>query len=154
MQIIDEIKTNRLYLDGGMGSMIQKRIADPGPIPEELNMTHPELIADIQSGYVQAGADILASNTFGANAHKMAASKYSVEDVIAQAVTIAKAQHPRYVALDIGPTGALIGDIGEMTFEDATACFERSAKAGAAAGADLILIETFFYIALEFNRFL
>ena len=142
MQIIDEIKTNRLYLDGGMGSMIQKRIADPGPIPEELNMTHPELIADIQSGYVQAGADILASNTFGANAHKMAASKYSVEDVIAQAVTIAKAQHPRYVALDIGPTGALIGDIGEMTFEDATACFERSAKAGAAAGADLILIET------------
>ena len=76
MQIIDEIKTNRLYLDGGMGSMIQKRIADPGPIPEELNMTHPELIADIQSGYVQAGADILASNTFGANEHKMAASKY------------------------------------------------------------------------------
>lgn len=142
MQIIDEIKRHRLYLDGGMGSMIQKRIADPGPIPEELNMTHPELIADIQSSYVQAGADILVSNTFGANAHKMAASKYSVEDVITQAVKIAKAQHPRYVALDIGPTGALLGDIGEMTFEDAAACFERSAKAGAAAGADLILIET------------
>ncbi len=142
MQIIDEIKTQRLYLDGAMGSMIQKRIADPGPIPEELNITHPELIGEIQGAYVQAGADILVSNTFGANAHKMAASQYSVEEVIAQAVKIAKAQHPRYVALDIGPTGALIGDIGDMTFEAAVACFERSAKAGAEAGVDLILIET------------
>lgn len=142
MEFREAIKTQRLYLDGAMGSMIQKRIENPGTIPEELNMTHPEVIGEIQKAYVQAGADIIIANTFGANERKMAASKYSVEDVVRQAVKIAKAQHPRYVAMDLGPTGALIGDIGDFTVEDAAACFERSARAGAEAGADLILIET------------
>ncbi|MCH4071346.1 homocysteine S-methyltransferase family protein [Pseudoramibacter sp.] len=142
MEFREAIKKQRLYLDGAMGSMIQKRIENPGPVPEELNITHPDVIGEIQSAYVQAGADILIANTFGANDRKMAASKYSVEEVIRQAVKIAKAQHPKYVAMDIGPSGALIGDIGDFTFEEAAACFERSARAGAEAGADLILIET------------
>ncbi|MGN0193933.1 MAG: homocysteine S-methyltransferase family protein [Pseudoramibacter sp.] len=142
MDFRNAIKTQRLYLDGAMGSMIQKRIENPGSIPEELNMTHPDVIGEIQNAYVQAGADILIANTFGANERKMAASKYSVEEVIRQAVNIAKAQHPRYVAMDLGPSGALLGDIGDFTVDEAIACFERSARAGAEAGADLILIET------------
>jgi 5-methyltetrahydrofolate--homocysteine methyltransferase len=142
MEFREAIKKQRLHLDGAMGSMIQKRIENPGPVPEELNITHPDVIGEIQSAYVQAGADILIANTFGANDRKMAASKYLVEEVIRQAVKIAKAQHPKYVAMDIGPSGALIGDIGDFTFEEAAACFERSARAGAEAGADLILIET------------
>ena len=142
MDIKTILGNERLYLDGGMGSMIQKRIENPGPIPEELNLTHPEVIGEIQAAYVAAGADILVANTFGANAQKMAGSPYSVNEVVRAAVRIAKAQHPRFVAMDIGPTGALIGDLGDLSFDAAKACFAEAVRAGAAAGADLIFIET------------
>jgi 5-methyltetrahydrofolate--homocysteine methyltransferase len=142
MDIKTILGNERLYLDGGMGSMIQKRIENPGPIPEELNLTHPEVIGEIQAAYVAAGADILVANTFGANGHKMAGSPYSVDEVVRAAVHIAKARHPRFVAMDIGPTGALIGDLGDLSFDAAKACFAEAVRAGAAAGADLIFIET------------
>lgn len=142
MELKKILGRERLYLDGGMGSMIQKRIENPGSVPEGLNLTHPEVIAEIQAAYVAAGADILVANTFGANGNKMAGSPYSVAEVVRAAVRIAKAQHPRFVAMDIGPTGALIGDLGDLSFEAAKACFAEAVEAGAAAGADLILIET------------
>lgn len=142
MDFKEVLGKKHLYLDGGMGTMIQKAIEHPGSIPEELNITHPDVIGAIQKQYVDAGANVLISNTFGANAHKMAASKYSVAEIVDAAIDIARKQGPDFVALDVGPTGALIGDLGDLSFEDAKACFAEEVRAGAAAGADLVLIET------------
>lgn len=142
MNIIKELKKGRLYLDGGMGSLIQQKIKNPGPVPELLNLTHPQQIGEIQNAYVQAGANIIISNTFGANRYKMKAVPESVGQVIAAAVEIARKQHPDFVALDIGPIGALIGDLGDLSFEEAKEIFAEMVEAGVKAGVDLVMIET------------
>lgn len=142
MNIREELKKKRLYLDGAMGSVLQNRVAEIPAIPETLNLTHPEIIGAIQGEYVAAGANILVTNTFGANAYKMKDAEVTVEAVVEAAVAIARAQNPDYVALDVGPIGALIGDLGEIPFESAVGIFAQTIKAGAKAGADLILIET------------
>lgn len=142
MNFLEAVKSRRLYLDGGMGSLIQKKVKNPGPVPEELNITHPEIIAEIQKSYVEAGADILVSNTFGANGYKAAASKYSVSELVSAGVKIAKDQNPAFTALDIGPLGTLIGDLGSVSYSKAVDYFSEMVKAGVSAGADLIIIET------------
>lgn len=142
MNLIEQIKEKRLYLDGGMGSLIQKRVSHTGPVPEVLNLTHPEIIGAIQREYVEAGANILVSNTFGANGYKAAGCGHTVDELVSAAVAIARAQNPDYVALDIGPIGALIGDLGDISFARAKAYFAEMVKSGVKAGADLILIET------------
>ena len=142
MNIIEHIKKERLYMDGGMGSLIQKRIKNPGRVPEELNISHPDVIAEIQSLYVEAGADILLANTFGANGYKAQDSSYSVSELVKAGVAIAKGQNPKYVALDVGPLGSLVGDVGSISFSEAVIYFEEVVRAGADAGVDLVFVET------------
>jgi len=132
-----------IFFDGAMGTMLQKSGLPAGGLPEEYNFTHPEIIREIHGQYSEAGADIITTNTFGANEIKLEDSIYSVEDVIGQAVALAKSSSSgKLVALDIGPIGQLIEPIGDLSFQRAYEIFKRQVVAGAKAGADAILIET------------
>ena len=134
-------KNNILIFDGGMGTMLQKGILKDGELPELLNMTNPDALLDIHKMYVSAGAEVITSNTFGANRRKLA-GKADVSDVVTAAVGIAKQSGAKYVALDIGPTGAMLEPYGTLSFDEAYDMFEEQISAGVAAGCDCIIIET------------
>ena len=137
---------NTILLDGGMGTMLQAAGLKLGARPEELNMTDPALIEGIHAQYAAAGSRIINANTFGASAHKLAGSAYTLEEVIAAGIANCKracAPYGALAALDVGPLGELLEPNGTRTFEDAVAEFGRIVRAGAAAGADLIFFETF-----------
>ena len=132
-----------LLLDGAMGTMLQSRGLGPGELPERWNLTHPDVLLEIHNAYLRAGADILLANTFGANRYKLGPED-SVSELIAAGIALAKqaAQDRAWVALDMGSTGKLLKPYGDLAFEDAYASFAEQIEAGAAAGADLIVIET------------
>ena len=79
-----------IILDGATGTMIQKSGVQYDEVPETLNITHPELIASFHKAYVDAGADVVYANTFGANAYKLEGSGYSVEEIVGAGISIAK----------------------------------------------------------------
>lgn len=122
--------------------MIQKSGAKYDHSPETLNITSPELIASFHRAYIDAGADVVYTNTFGANSYKLGGSGHSVDEVISAAVGIAKnaAEGKALVALDIGPVGMLCEPAGTMTFEQAYGFFKEQIEAG--CDADLIVFET------------
>ena len=137
---------NTILLDGGMGTMLQAAGLKLGTRPEELNLTDPALIEGIHAQYAAAGSRIINANTFGASAHKLAGSAYTLEEVIAAGIANCKracAPYGALAALDVGPLGELLEPNGTLAFEDAVAEFGRIVRAGAAAGADLIFFETF-----------
>lgn len=138
------LKNNVIFLDGAMGTMLQHASLLPGEAPELYQMRHPEVIEAVHAAYLDAGSDILYTNTFGANAHKLKDSGYSVEEVIEKAVQIAKhgAQGKAKIALSIGPIGELLQPNGYLTFEEAYDIFSQQVQAGKKAGADLIVFET------------
>ena len=130
-----------LLLDGAMGTQLQARGLAAGELPELLCLSHPEVVTDVHAAYVAAGADVVTTNTFGANAAKLGDAA-SVEEVFSAAVACARAATPRYVAADLGPTGQLLAPMGPLPFDDAYELFARQVRAAAAAGADLFVIET------------
>ncbi len=135
-----------LLLDGGMGTMLQASGLKLGARPEELNITDPELIESIHGMYAAAGSRVINTNTFGASPHKLAGSPYTPEQIIAAGVACCKracAPYGALTALDIGPLGELLEPIGTLAFEDAISEYARIVRAGVAAGADLVMIETF-----------
>nr|WP_316611190.1 homocysteine S-methyltransferase family protein [uncultured Ruminococcus sp.] len=131
-----------ILLDGATGTMIQKSGAKYDHSPETLNITSPELIASFHRAYIDAGADVVYTNTFGANSYKLGGSGHSVEEIVSAAVGIAKnaAGGAALVALDIGPVGMLCEPAGTMTFEQAYGFFKEQIEAG--CDADLIVFET------------
>lgn len=134
------LKNNEiLFIDGGMGTMLQKKGLSAGKLPEMINIENEEMLLEIHKEYVAAGADIITSNTFGANSLKYGEK---TDEIITSAIKIAKKSGARYVALDIGPTGAMLEPFGTMSFEKAYEIFASQVKSGAKAGADLVLIET------------
>ena len=135
-----------VLLDGAMGTMLQAAGLPLGARPEALNLEDPALIESIHARYAAAGSRILCANTFGASAHKLAGSGYTVEQVVDAAIRCARRAAQPYgslVALDIGPLGELLEPAGTLPFEEAVEAFAEIVRAGAAAGADLILCETF-----------
>ena len=130
-----------LLFDGAMGTQLQARGLAAGELPELLNLTNPDQITDIHRAYAAAGADVASTNTFGANALKLG-SEDKVCEVFAAAVSCARASGVRYVAADIGPTGALLQPMGTLPFDDAYELFAQQVRAGADAGADFFIIET------------
>ncbi len=142
MKFREMLKEKRLYLDGAMGSLLQNQIDAIGLIPEVLNMTHPQVIKNIHRSYMEAGANIILANTFGINGYKLKDSGYDVSQMVAVAINNLKELSPDFVALDVGPLGALIGSIGDLSFEQAITYFKEVMAAGQAAGADLVVIET------------
>ena len=137
---------NTILLDGGMGTMLQASGLKLGAKPEELNITNPELIESIHAKYAAAGSRIVNANTFGASAHKLAGSAYTLEEIIAAGIANCKracAPYGALAALDVGPLGELLEPNGTLAFEDAVTEYGRIVRAGVAAGADLIFFETF-----------
>ena len=147
MQVNELFKqSNTILLDGGMGTMLQAAGLKLGARPEELNITDPALIEGIHGQYAAAGSRIVNANTFGASAHKLAGSAYTLEQVITAGIKNCKracAPYGALTALDVGPLGELLEPSGTLAFEDAVAEYARIVKAGEAAGADLIFFETY-----------
>ena len=147
MQVNELFKqSNTILLDGGMGTMLQAAGLKLGARPEELNITDPALIEGIHGQYAAAGSRIVNANTFGASAHKLAGSAYTLEQVITAGIANCKracAPYGALTALDVGPLGELLEPSGTLAFEDAVAEYARIVKAGEAAGADLIFFETY-----------
>ena len=147
MQVNELFKqSNTILLDGGMGTMLQAAGLKLGARPEELNITDPALIEGIHAQYAAAGSRIVNANTFGASAHKLAGSAYTLEQIITAGIENCKracAPYGTLTALDVGPLGELLEPSGTLAFEDAVAEYARIVKAGEAAGADLIFFETY-----------
>ncbi len=137
--MIDLLNQNYILLDGAMGTMLQKSGEMGDTLPEVLNIEKPELIASIHKEYVDAGAQIVYANTFGANKYKMKDAGYSVDELIGAAINNAKKSGAK-VALDIGPIGKLLEPLGDLSFEEAYDTFKEEVLAG--KDADLIVIET------------
>ena len=132
-----------LFFDGGMGTELQKNGLKKGELPELLNIHSPEIVKKVHKSYLDAGCDIITTNTFGANSLKFS----NLEEIITNAVNIVKdaineSGRKAYTALDVGPLGKLLAPYGDLPFEDAYNLFKEQVIAGEKAGADLVLIET------------
>ena len=137
---------NTILLDGGMGTMLQAAGMKLGTRPEDLNIENPELIRSIHAKYAAAGSRVVNANTFGASPHKLADSKYTLEEVITAGIANCKqavAPYGALVTLDVGPLGELLEPSGTLAFEDAVAEYGRIVRAGVAAGVDILYFETF-----------
>ncbi len=130
-----------LLFDGGMGTMLQAAGLVAGEVPELWCLTHADAVTAVHRAYVESGSDVVTTNTFGANRLKLAGAA-AVDDVFAAAVACARAAGARYVAADIGPTGALLRPLGTLSFDEAYDLFAEEARAAARAGADLFIVET------------
>lgn len=133
-----------ILLDGGMGTMLQAESLKPGEMPELYAFEHPEVIAKVHRAYIDAGAQIIYANTFGANRKKLKNADKSVEEVVSHAIALAKSicKEDTKVALDIGPIGELLEPNGYLSFEEAYDIFKEMIVAGEQAGADLVVFET------------
>ena len=145
MKFIERLGKEWLFFDGGMGSILQERGLAAGELPETWNITRPEEIQSIHRAYLEAGSDIINTNTFGANALKF---PDNLREIVEAAVSNAKearrqsGREDAYIALDLGPTGRLLQPMGDLPFEQAVELFGEVVRIGAAAGVDLVLIET------------
>jgi len=145
MKITEYLKDHIVYLDGGMGTLLQAKGLLPGELPERWNLSHPEVIQSIHRSYYEAGSNIVNTNTFGANSLKF--SREELDSIVRSAVENVKAaqrgiSHPTFVALDLGPTGRMLRPYGDLDFEDAVSVFAETVRLGVKYGVDLIFIET------------
>ncbi len=147
--LLDRLGKEILFLDGGMGTLLQEKGLGAGEFPEIWNLTRSGDIVEIHEKYYRSGSDIVLSNTFGANRIKFPGDAYKLEDVVNAAIANADLARKRfadgkerYVALDIGPTGKLLKPLGDLSFDDAYEAFKEVAILGEKAGADLIHVET------------
>ena len=147
MKITEFLKNNIVFLDGGMGTLLQERGLAAGELPERWNLEHPDEIIAIHRAYYDAGSNVVNTNTFGANVLKFEPDeldsivKAAIENARAAAKTSTGKQE-KFVALDIGPTGRMLKPYGDLDFEDAVAIFAETVKLGVKYGADLVMIET------------
>lgn len=147
MNIRDFIKNNIVYLDGGMGTLLQKSGLQPGELPEHWNISHPEVIQEIHKNYYDSGSNVVNTNTFGANTLKFSIDE--LDEIICHAVKNAdearkasSGEQEKFIALDVGPTGKLLKPLGDLDFEDAVKIFAETIRLGVKYGVDLITIET------------
>lgn len=147
MNFREFLKNNLVYLDGGMGTLLQEKGLRAGECPELWNISHPEVITEIHREYFDSGSNVVSTNTFGANSLKFGSEE--LENIIKSAVDNAKAakkqsvsEGEKFIALDIGPSGKLLKPLGDLDFEKAVAVFSRTVQIGVKYGVDLIVIET------------
>lgn len=147
MNVLDYLKENYVYLDGGMGTLLQKQGLKPGELPERWNISHSDVIVDIQKSYYDAGSNIICTNTFGANSLKF--DEEELISIVNAAIDNAKkarelstGTQEKFVALDIGPMGKLLEPYGDFAFDDAVAVYAKTVQIGVKHGVDLIFIET------------
>lgn len=147
MKFSEFLKEKLVFLDGGMGTLLQEQGLTPGEYPERWNLTHPEAVTAIHRDYFDAGSNVVCTNTFGANTLKFSAEE--LEQIVRAAVNNARAAREqsrspkeKFIALDIGPSGKLLKPLGDFDFEDAVRMFSETVRLGVKFGVDLILIET------------
>lgn len=147
MNVLDYLKQHILYLDGGLGTLLQQRGLRAGEAPERWNLSQPAVVRDIHRAYFDAGSNVVCANTFGASPLRYAPDE--LERVVAAGMENARAARAescgpqeKFVALDIGPTGKLLRPFGDFDFEEAVRAFAATVRLGVRHGADLILIET------------
>ncbi len=143
MKFKEKFNNSILFFDGAMGTELQKNGLKKGELPENLNIHSPEIVARVHKSYLDAGCNIISTNTFGANSLKFD----NVNEIITKAVEIAKntieeSNKNAFVALDLGPLGKLLKPYGDLEFQTAYDLYKEQVIAGKNAGADLILIET------------
>lgn len=147
MKITEYIKNNTVILDGGMGTLLQASGLKAGELPEEWNITHLEVVRGIHRSYLDAGSNVISTNTFGANSLKFSADQLDLiisaaVDNARRAIDESKGDQPKWVALDVGPTGRMLKPIGDLDFDDAVEIFAETVRLGVKHGVDLIFIET------------
>ena len=146
--VLEAIKERRLYLDGGMGSMLQAAGLPEGLLPDVWSIQNPQAIQNVHRQYLEAGCRIITTNTFGTNRQKLAPYGLTPAQVMTAAVANVRAAMEQagvtdgYVCADLGPTGKLLKPYGDLDFEDAVDLFAETARAAAQAGADCVLVET------------
>ena len=145
MKLTERLGREWLFFDGGTGTILQERGLTAGELPETWNLTRPEELIAVHRAYLDAGSDIICANTFGANALKFPQNLREIVEAGIRNAQQARREVGRedaYIALDIGPTGRLLQPMGDLPFEQAVEVFGDVVRIGAAAGADLVLIET------------
>jgi len=146
-RILEYVRSNITYLDGGMGTLLQAEGLAPGERPECWNLTHADKVIAIHKAYFDAGSNVVSANTFGANLLKF--EREELRRIISAAIgnvraamDASKGDQEKFVALDIGPTGKLLAPLGDLDFEEAVRIFAETVRIGAECGADLVIIET------------
>lgn len=145
MGILEKIKSKILILDGAMGTMLQEQGLATGEHPEVFNMTQEAKIEEIHRQYIEAGSQLVLTNTFGANALKLQGTGYETKEIILKAVALAKrarGEKDAFIGLDIGPLGELLEPMGTLSFLEAYELFKEQVLAGVEAGVDCFFIET------------
>ncbi|MFA5141264.1 MAG: homocysteine S-methyltransferase family protein [Elusimicrobiota bacterium] len=143
---LERLRQGPLVADGAMGTMLMERGLKPGECPEAFGLAHPEALGEIARAYLEAGADIIQTNTFGASPLKLASYKLEdkTEEINRKAVEAARraVAGKAYVSASCGPTGRLLKPVGDADPEEVLAAFKRQMKALLDAGADILCIET------------
>ena len=137
--------------DGAWGTLLMTRGLDPGAAPEALNLSHPETLEEIARLYVEAGADLVTTNTFGGsparlNRYGLEARTEEINRAAVEAVRRVVADRA-YVSASVGPSGHVLKPYGDGDPAEIGAGFERQIRALAAAGADLVCVETMIDLA-------
>ena len=141
--LLTAMREGRLYLDGGMGSMLQEAGLPEGRLPDVWGVENPQAVQAIHRAYLEAGCRLITTNTFGTTAPKVEPYGYTVAQVMSAAVANVRAAMDQagvtdaYVCADIGPTGKLLRPYGDLDFEEAVARFADPVRAAAEAGAAL-----------------
>jgi len=149
--LIDRLKTSPVLCDGAMGTMLYSKGIFINRCYDELNLTQPELIRGVHHEYLQAGAEIIETNTFGANSIHL--TRYSLADRVRE-INLAGARLAReeaksfdvWVGGSVGPLGIRIEPLGKTSFEEARAAFRAQIAALVEGGVDVIVLETFGYL--------
>ena len=136
------IKNKRLYFDGGFGTVVQAMGLKKGEPPEMWNISHPDRVSSVHRAYIDAGSNIITTNTFGVNSLKYENYEELITSAIDCAKSAANGREDVFVAFDIGPTGRLLEPLGDLPFNEAVQIFSDSIKVAVSSGVDLIVIET------------
>lgn len=140
--ILERIRRERIYLDGGTGTMLQAAGLPGGKGPELWNRENPAEIIKLHRSYLEAGCTVISTNTFGINRLKYDCYEELIRAAFACAREAMQDYPDRYLAFDVGPTGRLLEPIGDLPFEEAVAVYADNMRIAAECGADCILIET------------
>ncbi len=144
-KILDKIKEGKILVsDGAWGTFLQEKGLEPGECPEEWNLTHPDEVVDIAQRYIQSGADMVETNSFGGSRFKL--EKFGLAGKVfdlnrAAAALSKKAAGEKFVLGSIGPTGKILM-MGEVTRQELYDAFKEQAEGLEAGGADAIMVET------------
>ncbi len=142
MTILERLRKERIYMDGGTGTMLQAAGLPGGKAPEDWNLENPSEITKLHRSYLETGCTVISSNTFGVNSLKYDNYEELIRAAFACAREALKDYPDRYVAYDVGPTGKLLEPLGDLGFEDAVSIYKDGMRVAADCGADCILIET------------